>query len=122
MSYAENEKVKLQNEIHRLIVNRDSRHTNFLEFRNYKIIYKRYAGLFFAVCVDINDNELTCLEFIHLFVEVLDQYFGNVCELDIVFNFHKVYGILDEMVVGGEIMETSKSIVNGSLRNIEMFE
>jgi hypothetical protein len=42
--------------------------------------------------------------------------------LDIVFNFHKVYGILDEMIVGGEIMETSKSLVNGALRNIEMLE
>ena len=73
-----------------MIVNRDSKATNFLEFRNYKIIYKRYAGLFFALCVDLNDNELTCLEFIHLFVEVMDQYFGNVCELDIVFNFNKV--------------------------------
>ena len=73
-----------------MIVSRDSKSTNFLEFRNYKIIYKRYAGLFFALCVDLNDNELTCLEFIHLFVEVMDQYFGNVCELDIVFNFHKV--------------------------------
>jgi hypothetical protein len=31
------------------------------------------------------------LEFIHLFVEVLDQYFGSVCELDLVFNFYKVY-------------------------------
>ena len=32
------------------------------KFRNYKIIYKRYAGLYFALCVDLNDNELTCLE------------------------------------------------------------
>lgn len=55
-----------------MIVSRDSKQTNFLEFRNYKIIYKRYAGLFFALCVDLNDNELTNLEFIHLFVEVLD--------------------------------------------------
>ena len=38
----------------------------------------------------MNDNELGCLEAIHLFVEILDQYFGNVCELDLVFNFHKV--------------------------------
>ena len=30
------------------------------------------------------------LEAIHFFVELLDQYFGNVCELDLVFNFHKV--------------------------------
>ena len=34
---------------------------------------RRYAGLFFTLCVDINDNELACLETIHLFVEVLDQ-------------------------------------------------
>ena len=78
--------------------------------------------MFFILCVDINDNELTCLEFIHLFVEVMDQYFGNVCELDIVFNFHKVYGILDEMVIGGEIMETSKSIIVSSIKNIDLLD
>ena len=31
------------------------------------------------------------LEAIHLFVEILDVYFGNVCELDLVFKFEKVY-------------------------------
>ena len=60
------------------------------QFRTYKIIYRRYAGLFFAFCVDVNDNELGYLESIHVFVEMLDRYFGNVCELDLVFNFHKV--------------------------------
>lgn len=40
--------------------------------------------------MDANDNELGALESIHLFVEVLDEYFGNVCELDLVFNFYKV--------------------------------
>jgi hypothetical protein len=30
------------------------------------------------------------LEAIHFFVEVLDSFFGNVCELDLVFNFYKV--------------------------------
>ena len=62
------------------------------------------------------------LEFIHLFVEVLDQYFGSVCELDLVFNFYKVYQILDEMVVGGEVMETSKLIVNRSLKNSDYYD
>ena len=46
--------------------------------------------MFFCVCVDANDNELAYLEAIHFFVEVLDQFFGNVCELDLVFNFYKV--------------------------------
>ncbi len=31
---------------------------------------RRYAGLFFTICVDVNDNELASLEAIHLFVEV----------------------------------------------------
>ena len=42
------------------------------------------------MCVDANDNELSYLEAIHFFVEVLDSFFGNVCELDLVFNFYKV--------------------------------
>ena len=62
-----------------------------MEFRgNSKIVYRRYAGLFFCACVDVNDNGLAYLEAIHLFVEVLDQFFGNVCELDLVFHFDEV--------------------------------
>lgn len=79
-------------QVHRLIAPRDQKHqSNFVEFRNMsKIIYRRYAGLFFCACVDTNDNELAYLEAIHFFVEVLDAFFGNVCELDLVFNFYKV--------------------------------
>lgn len=79
--------------MHRLIAPRDQKHqSNFVEFRALKIVYRRYAGLFFCVCVDANDNELAYLEAIHFFVEVLDSFFGNVCELDLVFNFYKVGG------------------------------
>ncbi|KAK9165199.1 hypothetical protein Scep_000390 [Stephania cephalantha] len=79
-----------------------------LQFRTHKVIYRRYAGLFFSMCVDITDNELAYLECIHLFVEILDHFFSNVCELDLVFNFHKVYLILDEFILAGELQETSK--------------
>ena len=47
------------------------------QFRNHKVVYRRYAGLFFCICVDANDNELAYLEAIHLFVEVL----GTSCPL-----------------------------------------
>lgn len=66
----------------------------FCQFRTHKVIYRRYAGLFFSMCVDITDNELAYLECIHLFVEILDHFFSNVCELDLVFNFHKVWVII----------------------------
>jgi hypothetical protein len=61
-----------------------------LQYKTFKVVYRRYAGLFFSICIDITDNELTTLEAVHLFVEILDHYFQNVCELDLVFNFHKV--------------------------------
>ena len=91
-----------------MVVKRDAKFTNFIEvrcsacaagcrpsatssaqFRNYKIVYRRYAGLYFSYCLDMNDNELIYLESIHLFVELLDKFFASVCELDLVFNFYK---------------------------------
>ena len=45
-------------------------------------------------------------------MQVLDRYFGNVCELDLIFNFHKAYYILDELLIAGEQQETSKKTVN----------
>ena len=63
---------------------------SILQFRNFKIVYRRYAGLYFCICVDLDDNNLAYLEAIHNFVEVLNEFFHNVCELDLVFNFYKV--------------------------------
>lgn len=81
-----------------------------MEHRNYKVIYRRYASLFFLVGVDGDEvracntslavglpactlhaqNELAILEFIHCLVETLDRFFGNVCELDLMFNLEMV--------------------------------
>jgi AP-2 complex subunit sigma-1 len=113
------EKRKLEYEVHRLVVSRDPKHTNFVEFRNYKVVYRRYAGLFFSLCVDLNDNELTHLESIHLFVEMLDHFFANVCELDLVFNFQKVYLLVDEFILGGEIQDSSKRAIMERLAELE---
>lgn len=40
------------------------------QYKTYKVVYRRYAGLYFIFCVDASDNELLYLETIHLFVEV----------------------------------------------------
>ncbi|KAI8801792.1 AP complex, mu/sigma subunit [Cladochytrium replicatum] len=123
VSYEDSEKTKLKAQVHKLVAGRDQKYqSNFVEFRNYKIVYRRYAGLFFCFCVDPNDNELAYLEAIHFFVEVLDTFFQNVCELDLVFNFYKVYSILDEVFLAGEIQETSKQVILNRLDYLEKLE
>lgn len=84
---------------------------NFLEYKDTKVIYRRYASLFFITSISPGDNELITLEIIHRYVEVLDRYFGNVCELDLIFNFQKAYAVLDELIIAGEIQESSKKTV-----------
>ena len=84
-----------------MVLERRRKLCNFLEWKGGKIIYKRYASLYFVVFCDQEDNELVALEIIHYFVEILDRYFTNVCELDLIFNFHKAYYILDELLIAG---------------------
>lgn len=76
-----------------------------------KIVYRRYASLFFIAGADSEDNELITLEVIHRYVEQMDKYYGNVCELDIIFSFTKAYYILDELLLAGELQESSKKNV-----------
>lgn len=116
----EAEKLRIEADVHRLVTTRDKNYTHFIEYSsNYKLIYRRYAGLYFTIAVDVTDNELSHLETIHLFVELLDAFFGNVCELDIVFNFNKVYAILDEYMLAGEIEETSKKEILERIKYME---
>lgn len=35
----------------------------------------------------------------------------QVCELDLIFNFQKAYAILDELIIAGELQESSKKAV-----------
>ncbi|CAK9152777.1 unnamed protein product [Ilex paraguariensis] len=109
------ERRALEGEIVRKCLARNEQQCSFVEHRNYKIVYRRYASLFFLVGVDNEENELAILEFIHLVVETMDRHFGNVvstfpsCELDIMFHLEKAHFMLEEMVMNGCIVETSKS-------------
>eukprot|EP00914_Ancora_sagittata_P006338 GHVO01012880.1.p1 GENE.GHVO01012880.1~~GHVO01012880.1.p1 ORF type:complete len:143 (-),score=24.66 GHVO01012880.1:2-430(-) len=120
--YARSDKSHIESEIHRAVVGRERKWSNFVEFRSYKLIYRQYAGLFFTLCVDVNDNELAMYELMHLIVEVMDKYFGNVCELDLVFRFDAVYQILDEVILSGEIQETAHSQTITRLKQAEKLD
>ncbi|CAD5211762.1 unnamed protein product [Bursaphelenchus okinawaensis] len=115
---AQNDKMKkkLTRELMGMVLTRKPKMCSFLEYKDMKVVYKRYASLYFCCAIDMMDNELICLETIHRYVELLDGYFGSVCELDIIFNFEKAYFILDEFLVGGEVQESSKRLILTAIR------
>ncbi|KAL9634545.1 MAG: hypothetical protein Q9164_004027 [Protoblastenia rupestris] len=119
------EKAKIIKDVSQLVLSRRTRMCNFLEYKgslptqnrisacvdcitDTKVVYRRYASLFFIAGCSSTDNELITLEIVHRYVEQMDKYYGNVCELDIIFNFQKAYFILDELLLAGEMQESSK--------------
>ncbi|EAW11638.1 AP-1 complex subunit sigma [Aspergillus clavatus NRRL 1] len=105
------EKAKIIKDVTQLVLSRRTRMCNFLEYKDTKVVYRRYASLFFIAGCASTDNELITLEVVHRYVEQMDKYYGNVCELDIIFNFQKAYFILDELLLAGEMQESSKKNV-----------
>ncbi|KAL4870302.1 clathrin adaptor complex small chain-domain-containing protein [Aspergillus spectabilis] len=105
------EKAKIIKDVTQLVLSRRTRMCNFLEYKDTKVVYRRYASLFFIAGCSSTDNELITLEVVHRYVEQMDKYYGNVCELDIIFNFQKAYFILDELLLAGEMQESSKKNV-----------
>ena len=47
------------------VLQRRPKMSNFVDFMGHKIVYKRYASLYFCCAVDQDDNELEVLEVIH---------------------------------------------------------
>ena len=139
------ERVALESEIIRKCLSRSELQCSFLEYRGFKVIYRRYASLFFIVgtkadidvrkssklsgggmakvgadkSVENYENEVGLLEFIHALVETMDRWAGSICELDIMYQLEQVHFLVDEMVMNGYIVETNKSNV---LRPIDLID
>ncbi|XP_049659655.1 AP-1 complex subunit sigma-3 isoform X1 [Accipiter gentilis] len=116
------EKKKIVREIVQIILSRNQKTSSFVDWKDLKLVYKRYASLYFCCAIEDQDNELLTLEVVHRYVELLDRYFGNVCELDIIFNFEKAYFILDEFIIGGEVQETSKRSAVKAIEDSDMLQ
>ncbi len=106
-------------EVVRKCLKRPDKDCNSVEHCGTRIIYRRYASLFFMIGVDGEDNELAILECIHCMVEAMDRWFGNVCELDIMFSLDMAYAIIDEMVANGWVVDTQKSSIIAPLKLLE---
>lgn len=87
-----------------------------------KLIYRHYATLYFVIAVDNAESELGILDLIQVFVEVLDKCFEPVCELDVIFHSDKVHYILDEVVMGGMVLETNIGEIFEAVQSMKQLE
>ena len=46
-------------------------------------------------------------------MEALDRSFENVCELDLIFHSDKCHYVLDEIIIGGLVLDTSITNIMG---------
>lgn len=115
------ERAALEAEIVRKCLARSEAQCSFIEYRAHKVVYRRYASLFFIVGVAPDINELAILELIHSLVETLDSYFSSVCELDIMFSLEKAHQIIEEMIMDGHIVETNRANVLRPIRMLDKY-
>ncbi len=57
-----------------------------------------------------------------VFVETLDRCFENVCELDLIFHVDKVHHILNELVMGGMVLETNMNEILAKINEQDKLE
>ena len=76
------ERRTLESELVRKCLSRSADKSFILTHMNNKIIYRRYASLYFIIGLDESEeNEMSYFILIHRLVQILDKYFENVVGL-----------------------------------------
>ncbi len=73
-----------------------------------KLVYRLYGSIFIVLVIDEAENELAMLDLISVMMGILDEVFKGISELHLIMNPEKLYLLVDEMISGGIVIETSK--------------
>ena len=87
-----------------------------------KVVYRHFATLYFAMVIDEAESELAVLDLIQVFVQVLDACFENVCELDLIYYFDRVHYILEELVIGGSVLESNLEAIMIAIKETSLIK
>ena len=85
-----------------------------------KLVYRLYGSIYIVFIIDEAENELAMLDFISVMMGILDEVFKGISELHLILNPEKLYLLIDEMISGGIVIETSKSeIINNYIEKMK---
>ncbi|KAG7254716.1 hypothetical protein CRUP_033022 [Coryphaenoides rupestris] len=71
----------LEAEVVQSCLSRKKDQCSFVEYKDFRLVYRHYASLYVVLGVTETENELSVYELVHNFLEVLDQYFSRVVSL-----------------------------------------
>ena len=109
---------KLESEIIRQCVSRNEQMSFSFTLGDLKIVYKRYLAIYCIAAVTDDMNEIAVVSFFDFFFTTLKDYFGDITEFHILYNLPQAYTALNEIIVDGEIVETSRQKVVNMLNSI----
>ncbi|XP_041996090.1 AP-3 complex subunit sigma-like isoform X2 [Salvia splendens] len=106
---------ELVRSIYRILCSRAENVSNFVNADslfgpNVWLVYKTFATLYFVFIFDKSENELAMMDLMQVFVETL-----NNC-------FREIHMILDEIILGGQVLETSSEEVVNAVDAISRLE
>eukprot|EP00388_Colpodella_angusta_P007759 GDKJ01021695.1.p1 GENE.GDKJ01021695.1~~GDKJ01021695.1.p1 ORF type:complete len:166 (+),score=39.14 GDKJ01021695.1:27-500(+) len=84
-----------------------------------RMAYKSFGNVTFVIIFDDGENELGMVDIIQVIAHVLDKAFPKVSEHHIVFNLDKANFVIDEIIVGGMVVETA---AEAAMENIDMIK
>lgn len=102
-----NSRTALESRVASKCLSSDKDACHFLGEGDHTLVFRWFGPCLFIVAADDTENELMVYEFLSLYVSALHRYFGKFSERHVLFNVDRLHMVLEEMVVGGEIVESS---------------
>eukprot|EP00483_Globobulimina_turgida_P003405 UN03411 len=72
--------------------------------------------------IDEGENLLATMDLIHLFVELLERKYVNVCEYDIIFEPQEAYYVLEDLIVNGLVSDINLNRLTKEMFGCEKYE
>ncbi|KAH1113397.1 hypothetical protein J1N35_006775 [Gossypium stocksii] len=98
--------------------------SNFIEAESIfgpdsRLVYNHFATLYFVVVFDSSENELAMLDLIQFLVQqTLERCFKNVSSITVI----QIHTILDEIILGGQVLETRSTEILRAAEEISKLE
>ncbi|OII74343.1 uncharacterized protein cubi_01187 [Cryptosporidium ubiquitum] len=85
----------------------EEKHLSYFTLEDTRIVFKKYKKIFMITGVDFDENILLILTTIQLINEAFGSHSRDISDVDVIYNNKKYLKILDEIILGGEVIGTS---------------